>query len=279
MGAHRAIRAAWGALVNVDGAERGRGTLATGMAGRTFAIGDIHGDADQLLVLLSRLPALDAGDTLVFLGDYVDRGPASATVVEYVMHLGSRTPAKVICLRGNHEDAWLRVIDEGWAGFVVPPLNGCLAAYRSYMGGHVPAPEDAPRRDEIEGLAKGTFFPAKVVAWMRQLPYWYEDAHAYYVHAGLPKKDDRWPHPSEVENPMTMLWLRDMDFFAHYRGKKVVFGHTTTTCLPPELSGYTPDDPTDLWAGTDVIGIDTGCGKGGFLTAIELPACNVYESR
>lgn len=249
------------------------------MADRTFAIGDIHGDADHLRILLSRLPALDAGDTLVFLGDYIDRGPDSAKVVEYVMNMGSRTPAKIVCLRGNHEDAWLKVIDEGWPGFVLPPLNGCLAAYRSFTGGPVPAAEDGPRRDEIEGLAKGTFFPPAVVAWMRGLPFWYEDAHAFYVHAGLPKKDDRWPHPSEVENPITMLWLRDMDFFAHYRGKKVVFGHTTTTCLPPELSGYTPDDPTDLWAGTDVIGIDTGCGKGGFLTAIELPAYNVYESR
>ena len=64
-----------------------------------------------------------------------------------------------------------------------------------------------------------------------------------------------------------------------YRGKRVVFGHTTTECLPQELSQYTPDDPTDLWAGENVIGIDTGCGSGGFLTAIELPALNVYESR
>jgi serine/threonine protein phosphatase 1 len=49
--------------------------------------------------------------------------------------------------------------------------------------------------------------------------------------------------------------------------------------LPPELSGYTPEDPTDLWAGENCVGIDTGCGNGGFLTALELPAMNVYESR
>jgi serine/threonine protein phosphatase 1 len=163
------------------------------MAGRTFAIGDIHGDLKHLLILLSRLPPLDAEDTLVFLGDYVDRGPDSAKVVEHVRALPSKTPAKVVCLRGNHEDAWLKVIEEGWPGFVLPPLNGCLAAYRSYVGGPAPEAEDVPR--------------------------------------------------------------------------------------PPELSGYTPDDPTDLWAGIDVVGIDTGCGKGGFLTAVEFPACNVYESR
>ena len=61
--------------------------------------------------------------------------------------------------------------------------------------------------------------------------------------------------------------------------KRVVFGHTMTQCLPPELSSYTPEDTTDIWIGPSVIGLDTGCGKGGFLTAIELPAMRVYESR
>ena len=50
------------------------------MAGRTFAIGDIHGDREHLVRLLAALPTLDAGDSLVFLGDYVDRGPDSAGV-------------------------------------------------------------------------------------------------------------------------------------------------------------------------------------------------------
>ena len=85
--------------------------------------------------------------------------------------------------------------------------------------------------------------------------------------------------PSEVEPPRALLWLRDRDFFENYRGKLVVFGHTTTRTLPNELSTYTPDDPTDLWAGPSCVGLDTACGKGGFLTAFELPAQRVYESR
>ena len=68
-------------------------------------------------------------------------------------------------------------------------------------------------------------------------------------------------------------------FFREYRGKRVIFGHTRTEFLPQELSAYTPDDPTDLWAGEAVVGIDTGCGNGGFLTAVELPEMRVYESR
>jgi serine/threonine protein phosphatase 1 len=82
-----------------------------------------------------------------------------------------------------------------------------------------------------------------------------------------------------VPDPLVLLWIRTESFFRAYRGKLVVFGHTRTEFLPQELSQYTPEDPTDLWAGEHVLGIDTGCGSGGFLTAVELPAMRVYESR
>jgi serine/threonine protein phosphatase 1 len=249
------------------------------MAGRTFAIGDIHGDIHALYRLLSKFPELTPNDTIVFLGDYLDRGPRSKDVVDFVRQLPRQTPAKVICLRGNHEDAWLRVVERGWDGFVLPPINGCLAAYRSFVGGPPAAEGEEPRPDERAILMSGQFFPEDVLKWMYSLPYFYEDEHALYVHAGIPKKDGRWVHPSELEDKTVLLWLRDEDFFVNYRGKTIVFGHTTTSCLPPELSSFTPDDPDDLWAGVNVIGIDTGCGKGGFLTAVEFPALNVYESR
>jgi serine/threonine protein phosphatase 1 len=250
------------------------------MAGRTFAIGDIHGDLEHLFRLLSTLPELDARDTLVFLGDYVDRGPKSAQVVEYVRTLPRRIPARIVALRGNHEDAWLRVVERGWDEFVNPPGNGCLAALRSFTGGPPPGEDEMPRRDEVMALQTGSFFPDDVVRWMQDLPFWYEDEHAIYVHAGLPRSEGGgFHHPAHAPAPLALLWCRDEDFFRSYRGKRVVFGHTRTEYLPPELSGYTPEDPTDLWAGECCTGIDTGCGKGGFLTALELPALNVYESR
>lgn len=250
------------------------------MERRSFAIGDIHGDTAQLFRLLSHLPPLTEHDTLVFLGDYVDRGPNSAQVVRFLMHLPNETPAKVVALRGNHEDAWLRVIDEGWDGFVSPPTNGCLAALRSFTGGAYPDEFELPALDEDELMRCGGFFPPEVVEWFRALPHWYEDEHAIYVHAGLPPKSGGgFFHPSEVNAPIALLWCRNMEFFRDYRGKRVVFGHTRTEFLPPELSGYTPDDPTDLWAGVDVVGIDTGCGNGGFLTAFEMPSLRVFESR
>jgi serine/threonine protein phosphatase 1 len=244
------------------------------MADRTLIIGDIHGDTDALDALMARLPALDDRDTLVFLGDYLDRGPDSAGVVERVRRsIPARTPAKVVCLRGNHEDAWLKVLDEGWPGFVMPPSNGCGACLDSF------APE-TPEDERFAALLEGDFFPEDVVAWMRALPHWYEDRRGIYVHAGLPKVGERWLHPSEVEDKQVMLWVRKREFFLDYVGKPVVVGHTVTSTLPPELSAYTPEDPDDLfWAGNCVYAIDTGAGKGGFLTALELPSGAVYESR
>ncbi len=249
------------------------------MPGRTFAIGDIHGDLDALTTLFERLPQLTRDDTIVFLGDYVDRGPNSAGVVAWVRELVAKSPAKVVTLRGNHEDAWLQVIDDGWPEFVYPRGNGCLESYRSFRGLPAPGPEELPSKDELEDMFSGTFIPKHVIAWMRELPFFYEDEHAIYVHAGIKRDGDHFPHPSEVDPPRALLWLRDRDFFANYRGKLVVFGHTTTRTLPNELSTYTPHDPTDLWAGPSCVGLDTACGKGGFLTAFELPSKRVYESR
>ncbi len=173
----------------------------------------------------------------------------------------------------------LRVAGQGWAEFVLPATNGCFECYRSFVGGPVPRPHEKPTQAEFAALLSANFFPPSVLAWMRTLPFWYEDKHAIYVHAGLTKKDNRFLHPSEVDNPQAMLWVRTEEFFRSYRGKPVVVGHTTTSTLPPELSSYTPTDPTDMWAGEAVYAIDTGCGKQGFLTCLELPEMTVYESR
>jgi serine/threonine protein phosphatase 1 len=249
------------------------------MAGRTFAIGDIHGDLAALQTLFDRLPALTADDTLVFLGDYVDRGPDSAGVVRWVRELTAATPARVVCLRGNHEDAWLQVVEEGWPEFILPRGNGCLECYRSFLGLAVPDEKEVPTYEEYEAMFDGRFLPADVISWMKSMPFFYEDEHAIYVHAGIKRGAKGFPHPEAVRPQRALLWLRDRDFFENYRGKLVVFGHTTTRTMPQELSTHTPDDPTDMWAGPACVGLDTACGKGGFLTALELPARRVYESR
>jgi len=249
------------------------------VSARTFAFGDIHGDLVALETVLALLPPLTADDSLVFLGDYVDRGPDSVGVVARLRQLAAAGPARCVLLRGNHEDAWLKVVDAGWPEFVLPRGNGCYECYCSFLGRPAPDFEDGPSAQDLREMCTGQFLPADVVAWMRELVWFHEDEHAIYVHAGIKRQDGEFPHPSKVDPPAALLWLRDRDFFSNYRGKLVVFGHTATSSLPAELSQHTPDDPSDLWAGPACVGLDTGAGKGGFLTCLELPRRMVYESR
>jgi serine/threonine protein phosphatase 1 len=249
------------------------------MAGRTFAIGDIHGEREHLARIWSLLPLLDAGDTVVFLGDYVNRGPHSKQVVEMLMALPALTAARVVCLRGNHEDAWLRVRAEGWDEFALKAEHGCLATLRSYVGGAFPTVGEKATNVEMAQLAAGDFLPARVIEWMAALPFWYEDDRGIYVHAGLPSGDEGFIHPRNVGRPAVLAWVRTDHFVRNYHGTKVVFGHTPVTLLPADLSVFTPEDPSDAWVNESVVGLDTGCGLGGFLSAIELPSMRVSESR
>ena len=66
------------------------------MGKRTFAIGDIHGDLEALLKTLGAFPKLTKEDTLLFVGDYIDRGPKSREVVDYIRRLAHHAPAKVV---------------------------------------------------------------------------------------------------------------------------------------------------------------------------------------
>src|SRR5262245_21557506 len=79
----------------------------------TIAIGDIHGNLRALDDLLGRLMRdVTPADTIVFLGDYIDRGLDSKGCVERILGLGRETQADVVCLRGNHEDWMLRAMDD-----------------------------------------------------------------------------------------------------------------------------------------------------------------------
>ena len=79
----------------------------------TIAIGDIHGNAKALQDLLGQLAAeLTAADTVVFLGDYIDRGPDSRGCIERILQFRAGTVAKVVTLAGNHEDWLLRSLSD-----------------------------------------------------------------------------------------------------------------------------------------------------------------------
>jgi len=129
-------------------------------APRTYAIGDLHGEVSLLRQLLLILPYHEQ-DTLVFLGDYMDRGEDSIALVRELLQL-SREHERTILLRGNHDSEWL----ETWDGarFLTPPgIDGSPEVWDA-CDGHVPF--------EVGYALEGTRIE-------------YEDEHAYYVHAGL----------------------------------------------------------------------------------------------
>ena len=119
------------------------------MANRTFAIGDIHGDS-RIFQLLSCLPELDKDDTSCSSATTSIAGPSPRRSCEYVRASHEQTPAKVVALRGNHEDAWLRVIEKGWDEFVLP-APATVASRRSARtsAARCPRRERAPRQDEL----------------------------------------------------------------------------------------------------------------------------------
>lgn len=239
------------------------------MSGRTFVVGDVHGERAMLTQLLAALPFIAPDDALVFLGDYLDRGPDSRGVIEILRRLPEGTAGQVVCLRGNHEDALLKAIDDRDPSFILPPGNGVAASYRSFIDD--PAADPFAAEHVRAYFEPASWLPAPVVAWMRGLPCWHRDAHATYVHAGLEGEGTVWA-PPEASSPTALLWQREPDFFTGYGGPPLVFGHTPVSELPPEDTGR-----TGPWVRGPLIGLDTGAGKGGPLTCLELPARTVVQ--
>ena len=196
---------------------------------RLLAVGDIHGCSAQLDELLGRV-APRAQDRLVFLGDYIDRGPDSRGVIERLIALRRRWP-QTVCLRGNHEQMLLDYLDGGDAWpFLV---NGGEATLTSY---------GAARPDEL---------PETHQQFLRDLPSSYCQGSFIFVHAGLR------PGITFVgQREEDLLWIRREFLDSDYDwGKTIVFGHT-----PRERPLLTPTR----------IGVDTGAVYGRQLTCCDV---------
>ncbi|MDR2550625.1 MAG: metallophosphoesterase [Desulfobulbus sp.] len=208
----------------------------------TCVIGDIHGCHTSLLRLLDQV--CHRADTLVFLGDYVDRGPDSKAVISTILSLRSRHP-RVVPLMGNHDFLFYQYLmgDDNALFLQV----GGLQTLTSYG-----IPPAATREQRTR------FVPADHLAFLRSLPLFWEDQHAIYVHAGL--QPGR--HLSQ-QSAQWCLWARDA-FLAssHEFGKPIVFGHTVFA---------------EPYFAADKIGIDTGAVYGGQLTALLLPEREVLR--
>lgn len=204
---------------------------------RLLAIGDIHGCRRQLAALLD-LVRPTAADTLVFLGDYIDRGTDSAGVVTDLLELRQRCPHSVF-LRGNHEQMLLDLLaGEDPTRFLA---NGGGRTMASYAARNVWPP------------------PAEHLEFFEQLPLLYETDGFIFAHAGL--RPDR-PVAEQVADDL--LWIRGefLDSDTSW-GKPVVFGHTPLS--EPLLTPLR-------------IGLDTGCVYGGKLTCCDLLTRQCWQS-
>jgi serine/threonine protein phosphatase 1 len=190
---------------------------------KTFVVGDVHGRCAQLLNLLDMLPRDADSDTLIFLGDLIDRGADSPGCVEHVLKMSHENPERVICLRGNHEQMLLDFLD-GTSNMWLTPVTGGERTFEQYTGLHVRVDSEKDLEDMRHALEDS--LPLEHLDFMQSTRYYHEDEYAIYVHAGL----DEGKHPSE-SSAMSLLWMRDMDFYKNYRGKPCVFGHTPTPLL------------------------------------------------
>jgi serine/threonine protein phosphatase 1 len=218
---------------------------------RIYAIGDIHGRADLLARLASRIEAdlRESGyrDAItIFLGDYVDRGRDSRGVIERLARGDFPTP--IVTLRGNHEDELLRYLDDPflldqWAAF------GGLVALQSYGvdAGHEMA-RGGVAAVHAAFLAR---FPASHRTFLEHTQYSAEYGEYFFCHAGVR------PHvPLDRQDPQDLMWIRYefLNFHGSF-GKVVVHGHTPHAAVE-NLENR--------------INLDTRAFKSGLLTAVVL---------
>jgi Calcineurin-like phosphoesterase len=218
------------------------------MTGRLLAIGDIHGCAQELDVLLGGL-SLGAGDTVVFVGDYIDRGFGSRAVVDQLLALAARSEVTSVFLRGNHEDMCLAYLGRGGRWGEAWRLNGGAATLDSYG--------IDPRTPGQEVLAR---LPAEHLAFFERLQLSYVHGEWLFIHAGL--RPGRRLEEQEEED---LLWIRD-EFIMSRSGlppQTVVFGHTPHREVLLDLPYK--------------VGIDTGCVYGGRLTCLAPVEGHLYQ--
>lgn len=225
---------------------------------RLFAIGDIHGCHGKLVALLNRLPLDRQRDILIFLGDYLNRGPDSRKVLDLLVKVKKEMP-QTIFLKGNHEQALLEYAEAGDAE-MVPMLRvmGVEATAASYG---VP----------IHGLQQLACLPPEHREFLLSLQLSHVFGDYRFVHADISEEmleafaagfaeDEVVLRQPEARLLASRRLAREHISFARC---VVVFGH-----LPFASPLVMPDR----------IGIDTGAVYGNLLTAVELPDLRFYHA-
>jgi serine/threonine protein phosphatase 1 len=206
--------------------------------GRTLAIGDIHGCDVALQTLLAILD-LRSDDTVVVLGDAVDRGPATRQVVERLLHLAQE--CRLVFVLGNHEEMLLEALDGGGSVEAWLQYGGATTLF-SY-GGDLRKVPAAHREFLQSGLD------------------YYETAGALFIHANLEPGV-----PLDRQQPEWLRWTHLSGFeVPHPSGKRILCGHT------PQKSGLPLSVPG--W-----VCIDTYAWGSGWLTCLDVGSDGWYQA-
>jgi serine/threonine protein phosphatase 1 len=213
---------------------------------RIYAVGDVHG-CDDRLAMIHRMIAADIASrpvpepVVVHLGDYIDRGEASAAVLARLLRPWPAPAPRVINLMGNHEAMMLTALDTGDPEAVMQWLaNGGAETLASWGLSRRAKPRDWPRA-----------IPPEQIALLRALQLRHVAGGYVFVHAGL-----RPGVPLERQSRHDMLWIREP--FLSWQGDSpfvVVHGHTPAH---------------EVVVRSNRIGIDTGAVMGGVLTCVVL---------
>ncbi|MFO0935704.1 MAG: metallophosphoesterase family protein [Gemmataceae bacterium] len=212
-------------------------------AGRLLAIGDVHGCTMQLDALWKAIAPTPA-DTIVFLGDYVDRGPDSKGVIDRLIEW--KSGFNLVCLRGNHELMMQRSKEDRDERKIWLQVGGAdtLASY-SPVPGRMGKFEDVPPEHE---------------EFLDSLVDYYESESAVFVHANL---DASKPLDEQIEDE---LFWRPLDEPIELpSGKRVICGHTS------QKSGKILDLKSTLCIDTYVYG-------GGSLTCLDVSSLHYWQA-
>ena len=199
-----------------------------------LVMGDIHGQYEKMVKVLSLCEYDPAKDRLVLLGDYVDRGPATSRVVKAVMQL---VKAGAVALYGNHEDLMLQALNKRQSGRI-----SAAALDQWYAnGGEITLNDYRADSTTLE----------EHLGFFGTLPRWYEEKGYLFVHAGIKPG-----LPLDRQSREHMIWIRGafLDSEADH-GAVVVHGHTVVHEVE--------------WR-SNRIGVDTGAYTTGRLTALVL---------
>jgi serine/threonine protein phosphatase 1 len=240
----------------------------------TIAIGDIHGNIRALDDLLRQIEDdLSPDHTVVFLGDYIDRGPDTKACLDRIIDFRAGCRASVVTLMGNHEEWLLRTMADytrhswllGMEAFETIASYSKAAALELRRAAEVAGATLITERAELPYEVFFREVPQTHVTFLQALALRHADVNAIYSHGGLD------PDVSSVEDqpPAALLWGTD-GFPTRYHGERaVVYGHWNNAVLDehgwpqPHIEGRT-------------FGIDTS--KHGVLTAWSLPDRRLIQS-